>query len=40
MHRELLQRLKEVSEKSGINKLDFIALLKLIRRTHSDRPYL
>jgi len=36
MHRELLQRLKEVSEKSGINKLDFIALLKLIDE-HYDK---
>jgi len=36
MHRELRQRLKEVSEKSGINKLDFIALLKLIDE-HYDK---
>ena len=36
MHRELRQRLKEASEKSGINKLDFIALLKLIDE-HYDK---
>ncbi len=36
MHRELQQRLKEATEKSGINKLDFIALLKLIDE-HYDK---
>lgn len=30
MHRELRQRIKEATEKSGINKLDFLELLKLI----------
>jgi diguanylate cyclase (GGDEF)-like protein/PAS domain S-box-containing protein len=36
MHRELRQRIKEASEKSGIDKLDFIALLKLIDE-HYDK---
>ncbi len=36
MHRELRQRIKEATEKSGINKLDFIALLKLIDQ-HYDK---
>jgi diguanylate cyclase (GGDEF)-like protein/PAS domain S-box-containing protein len=36
MHQELRQRIKEASEKSGIDKLDFIALLKLIDE-HYDK---
>ena len=36
MHRELRQRIREATEKSGINKLDFIALLKLIDE-HYDK---
>ncbi len=36
MHRELRQRIKEATEQSGINKLDFIALLKLIDQ-HYDK---
>jgi PAS domain S-box-containing protein len=36
MHRELRQRIKEATEKSGINKLDFIELLKLIDE-HYDK---
>ena len=36
MHRELRQRIKDATEKSGINKLDFIALLKLIDE-HYDK---
>ena len=36
MHRELRQRIKEASEKSGIDKLDFIELLKLIDE-HYDK---
>jgi len=36
MQRELRQQIKEASEKSGINKLDFIALLKLIDE-HYDK---
>ena len=36
MHRELRQRIKDATEKSGINKPDFIALLKLIDQ-HYDK---
>ncbi len=36
MHRELRQQIKEATEKSGINKLDFVALLKLIDQ-HYDK---
>ena len=36
MHRELRQQIKEATEKSGINKLDFIALLRLIDQ-HYDK---
>ena len=36
MHRDLRQQIKEATEKSGINKLDFIALLKLIDQ-HYDK---
>jgi len=36
MHRELRQRIKEATEQSGINKLDFVALLKLIDQ-HYDK---
>ncbi|MDX1406400.1 MAG: PAS domain S-box protein, partial [Woeseiaceae bacterium] len=36
MHRELRQRIKEATEKSGIHKLDFIELLKLIDE-HYDK---
>jgi hypothetical protein len=36
MHRELRQRIKEATEKSGINKLDFIELLKVIDE-HYDK---
>ena len=36
MHRELRQQIKDATEKSGINKLDFIALLKLIDK-HYDK---
>ena len=36
MHRELRQQIKEATERSGINKLDFIALLKLIDQ-HYDK---
>ena len=34
MYQELRQRIQEASEKSGINKLDFIAILKLIDEHH------
>ena len=30
MHRELREQIKRATERSGINKLDFVALLKLI----------
>ena len=36
MHRELRQQIKDATERSGINKLDFIALLKLIDQ-HYDK---
>jgi len=36
MHRELRQQIKEATEKSGVNKLDFLALLKLIDQ-HYDK---
>ena len=36
MHRELRKQIKEATEKSGINKLDFIALLRLIDQ-HYDK---
>ncbi len=36
MRRELRQQIKEATEKSGINKLDFIALLRLIDQ-HYDK---
>ncbi|MDH4049886.1 MAG: PAS domain S-box protein, partial [Gammaproteobacteria bacterium] len=36
MHQEIRQRIKEASEKSGNNKLDFLALLKLIDE-HYDK---
>ena len=36
MHQELRQRIKDATEKSGINKLDFIALLRLIDQ-HYDK---
>ena len=36
MHRELRQQIKEATEKSGVNKLDFIALLRLIDQ-HYDK---
>jgi PAS domain S-box-containing protein len=36
MHRDLRQQIKEVTEKSGINRLDFMALLKLLDE-HYDK---
>ena len=36
MHQELRQQIKDATERSGINKLDFIALLKLIDQ-HYDK---
>jgi len=36
MHRELRQQIKDATEKSGINKLDFVELLKLIDQ-HYDQ---
>ena len=36
MHRDLRKQIREATEKSGINKLDFIELLKLIDR-HYDK---
>jgi diguanylate cyclase (GGDEF)-like protein/PAS domain S-box-containing protein len=36
MHRDLRRQIKEATERSGINKLDFIALLKLIDE-HYDK---
>ena len=36
MHRELRKQIKEATEKSGINKLDFMALLRLIDQ-HYDK---
>ncbi len=36
MHQDIRQRIKDASEKSGINKLDFIALLTLIDQ-HYDK---
>jgi PAS domain S-box-containing protein len=36
MHRDLRKQIKEATEKSGINKLDFIALLRLIDQ-HYDK---